>query len=72
MAKYTVTQLAETLAAQEKLVMGLMARLDTAATFCKVQAERIAKLEERDTKTRKQLWYLQRVAKGEFTPKQAA
>ncbi len=55
-----------TLVDLEALVATLAARLEGAHTWCvKAQAKIIA-LEEQDTKTRKQLWYLQKIAKGEF------
>ena len=51
----------------------LEARLNSAAIHCTRAAERITELEAQvadlltqDTKTRKQLWYLQKVAKGDF------
>ncbi len=47
-------------------VKSLTARLDKAALVIKQLTERMAKLEEQDTKVRKQLWYLQKVAHGEF------
>ncbi len=47
-------------------VKSLTARLDKAALIIKRMEQRMAKLEERDTKVRKQLWYLQKVAHGEF------
>jgi hypothetical protein len=50
MAKITVAQLADVVAAQDKIIQGLMHRMDTAAIFCKVQAARIAKLEGQGTK----------------------
>ena len=43
-------------------------RLDNAARYIKGLEERIVALEEQADKTRKQLWYLQKVAKGEFEP----
>lgn len=59
MAKPTIAELAT-------LVDTLSTRLDNAARVVKAQAEAIQALEEQDTKTRKQLWYLQKIAKGEF------
>lgn len=47
MAKITIAQLADVVAAQDKIIQGLMHRMDAASTFCKVQAERIHKLEQR-------------------------
>ena len=47
-------------------VATLTERLDTAARIIKDMEARMVKLEEQDTKTRKQLWYLQKIAKGEF------
>jgi hypothetical protein len=44
----------------------LSARLDRAHDWCVKAQAKITALEEQDTKTRKQLWYLQKVAKGEF------
>lgn len=59
MTKLTVAQLAAT-------VDTLTARLDAASAWAQDAQARIAALEEQDTKTRKQLWYLQKIAKGEF------
>ena len=47
-------------------VASLTERLDKAAKLCAAMQERITKLEEQDTKVRKQLWYLQKVAHGDF------
>ncbi len=47
-------------------VASLTERLDKAALIIKRMEQRMAKLEERDTKVRKQLWYLQRIANGTF------
>jgi hypothetical protein len=55
-----------TVADLEALVATLAARLDGAHTWCVKAQAKIVALEEQDTKTRKQLWYLQKVAKGEF------
>ncbi len=44
----------------------LTERLDSASAMCARMHDRIKALEEQDTKTRKQLWYLQKIAKGEF------
>lgn len=57
--------------AKKTTVADLEARLDKAAQVVKAMAERIEALEAQDTKTRKQLWYLQKIAKGEFKPKAA-
>jgi hypothetical protein len=40
--------------------------LDKAAQVCAAMQKRLDALEAQDTKTRKQLWYLQKVAHGEF------
>ena len=57
-------------------IKSLTARLDKAGELFVAMQARIDALEAQDTKTRKQLWYLQKVAHGEFaigTPaKQAA
>lgn len=57
----------------------LTARLDKASEICVAMQERIQELEaqvgalrEQEDKTRKQLWYLQKVAKGEFKPRTLA
>ena len=55
-----------TVADLEALVATLAARLDGAHTWCVKAQAKIEALEAQDTKTRKQLWYLQKVAKGEF------
>ncbi len=47
-------------------VASLTERLDKAGQVIKRMEARMAKLEERDTKVRKQLWYLQRIANGTF------
>ena len=47
-------------------IADLEARLDQASKCMAAQMARITVLEERDTKVRKQLWYLQKVAHGEF------
>jgi len=60
MAKLTVADCVQ-------IIQGLEARLDTAARCMADTRKRIATLEEQDTKTRKQLWYLQKIAKGEFS-----
>jgi hypothetical protein len=44
----------------------LSARLDAAHDWATKAQAHIVALEEQDTKTRKQLWYLQKIAKGEF------
>lgn len=44
----------------------LSERLDAASAMCARMHDRIKALQEQDTKTRKQLWYLQKRAKGEF------
>ena len=65
MTKLTVAQLAAT-------VDTLMARIEAASTWAIKAQAHITALEAQDVKTRKQLWYLQKVAKGEFaigTPK---
>lgn len=49
-------------------INALVERLDNAAHVVKAQAVRIQALEEQQIKTRKQLWYLQKIAKGEFKP----
>ena len=56
-------------------VASLTARLDKAALIIKDMEARMVALEEQDTKKRKQLWYLQKIAKGVFkigSQKQAA
>ena len=50
----------------EALVATLAARLDGAHTWCVKAQAKIEALEAQEVKTRKQLWYLQKVAKGEF------
>jgi hypothetical protein len=52
MAKVTVATLTE--------------RLDNAGRIIKAMEARMVALEAQDTKTRKQLWYLQKIAKGDF------
>lgn len=52
----------------ESTVNSLVGRLDNASDFCKQLSARIVELEEQAVKTRKQLWYLQKRAKGEFGP----
>lgn len=47
-------------------VASLTARLDKAAQVIMDMEKRMVALEEQDIKTRKQLWYLQKIAKGEF------
>jgi len=47
-------------------VASLTERLDKAAQVIMDMEKRMKALEEQDTKTRKQLWYLQKIAKGEF------
>ncbi len=54
-------------------VQALSDRLDKAAQVVSAQTKRIDALEAQQTKTKKQLWYLQKVAHGEFDgTKQAA
>jgi len=53
MAKVTVATLTE--------------RLDNAGRIIKAMEARMVALEAQDVKTRKQLWYLQKIAKGEFS-----
>lgn len=48
------------------LVVTLTARLDACSVWAEKAQSHIQALEEQDTKTRKQLWYLQKIAKGEF------
>jgi len=52
----------------DSIVELLETRLNKAAQFVKAQEARIVALEEQNEKTRKQLWYLQKIAKGEFQP----
>lgn len=44
----------------------LTERLDKAARIIQAMEKRMVALEAQDEKTRKQLWYLQKRAKGEF------
>lgn len=55
-----------TIAELTLVVDTLAARLDAASTWATKAQAHITALEEQDTKTRKQLWYLQKIAKGEF------
>lgn len=52
--------------AKRTTIADLEARLDTASRCMAAQMARIAELEEQGEKTKKQLWFLQKVAKGEF------
>jgi uncharacterized Ntn-hydrolase superfamily protein len=56
------------ISANLEVINQLSERLDNAAQFVKRQDARIVKLEAQAEKTRKQLWYLQKIAKGEFKP----
>ena len=55
-----------TVADLSALVDTLAARLDGAATWATAATAKIEALEAQEVKTKKQLWYLQKVAKGEF------
>jgi len=73
MAKLTVATLGVDLAAltakaaiDEATIVALGVRLDNAGRIVKAMQARMDALEAQDTKTRKQLWYLQKIAKGEF------
>jgi cob(I)alamin adenosyltransferase len=55
-----------TIADLEALVATLAARLDGCHTWCTKAQAKIVALEAQEVKTKKQLWYLQKVAKGEF------
>lgn len=59
MTKLTVASLAAT-------VDTLVERLDKAAAWAEKAQAKITALEAQEDKTRKQLWYLQKIAKGEF------
>ena len=52
-------------------IKSLSERLDTASRCMSAQMKRIEQLEAQADKTRKQLWYLQKIAKGEFKPQAA-
>lgn len=52
--------------AKRTTIADLEARLDTASRCMAAQMARIQVLEDQAQSTRKQLWYLQKVAKGEF------
>ncbi len=52
--------------AKRTTLVELEARLDTASRCMAAQMARITELEAQQVSTRKQLWYLQKVAKGEF------
>lgn len=57
----------------EARVEALEAKLEAASTWATKAQAHITTLEAQDVKTRKQLWYLQKVAKGIFDgTKQAA
>lgn len=68
MAKATVAQLEEVIRTMGETIGAMDARLDKASDFCKMLNAKVVTLEASAEKTRKQLWYLQKVAKGEFTP----
>jgi predicted transcriptional regulator len=59
MSKPTITDLTERM---DKLVV----HVQKMTKVIQQQAAHIEHLQDRDTKVRKQLWYLQKVAKGEF------
>lgn len=73
MTKPTVSSLSTEVAAltakagiDEATIVALGVRLDNAGRMVKAMEARLVALEDQDTKTRKQLWYLQKVAKGDF------
>lgn len=68
MPKATVAQLEEVIRLMGETVGAMEARLDAASDYCKRLHNRTVELEASAEKTRKQLWFLQKVAKGEFTP----
>ena len=71
--KLTVAELSAQIEALTTLMQAQGARLDKAARYTKMLEARILTLEEQGVKTKKQLWFLQKVAKGEIiAPKPVA
>ena len=78
--KLTVAEIADLNILCMEQLGALEARLDNAATVCAAMTKRIAELESQDgcstlriqaleaqeVKTKKQLWFLQKIAKGDF------